>query len=390
MKIGKIKIDVMMWVWLAIATPAIATPLRVSVITCAPGKEVYELYGHTALRIKGADFDSVWNYGVFDFNEPNFVGRFVKGDLMYMVAGYPFDWFMPEYVENGRRVEEQVLNLTVSESETLRKSLQTNALPQNRRYPYDYVKDNCSTRIMEQIKTAAPLAQPSGDTKPQQATFRNAMRRYHSHYPWYSFGIDVALGYPVDTAITADDLLFLPGELNKRLASTTKSDGSPLVKETVVLNEGFPDATLPPTPWWLTPQFWAWILFAAALIYEWQAWRKGRSLKIFEAIYFACIGLAGCVIAYLVFISSHKAASPNLLLIWLNPLALIVPLCIWWRKGRPIVAAYMIANVFALLGMAFIWPFQHQSGNATFIPLGATDLLLAAFYVALYGKNKRK
>ena len=30
--------------------------------------------------------DSVWNFGIFDFREPNFVYRFVKGETDYMVA----------------------------------------------------------------------------------------------------------------------------------------------------------------------------------------------------------------------------------------------------------------------------------------------------------------
>ena len=126
--------------------------LKVSVITCWPGQEVYELYGHTALRIQGTDnlgapFDSVWNYGVFNYSEPNFVGRFVMGEMMYQVAGYPFAWFMPEYVGAGRRVEEQTLDLTQPQAEALRHALQVNCLPQNRVYLYDYVKDNCSTRV---------------------------------------------------------------------------------------------------------------------------------------------------------------------------------------------------------------------------------------------------
>lgn len=44
--------------------------LTVSLITCAPGRDVYELCGHSALRIRGEGMDSVWNYGLFDFSAP--------------------------------------------------------------------------------------------------------------------------------------------------------------------------------------------------------------------------------------------------------------------------------------------------------------------------------
>jgi len=61
-----------------------ADSLRVSFITCYPGPEIYELYGHEAIRIRSNTMDSVWNFGIFDFREPNFVYRFVKGETDYM------------------------------------------------------------------------------------------------------------------------------------------------------------------------------------------------------------------------------------------------------------------------------------------------------------------
>lgn len=361
--------------------------LRVSVITCWPGRQVYELYGHTAIRITGETFDSVWNYGIFDFNEPNFVGRFVKGDLMYSVAGYPFAWFMPEYVWTGRHVEEQVLDLSGKESEALRHALQLNSLPQNRRYPYDYVKDNCSTRVNDKIEGVLTTGL-SDVVAPHYPTYRAAMRSHHSHYPWYSMGIDITLGYPMDTVVNSRDLLFLPQELYAHLGRATRSDGRRIVKDTVVLNEGEGDATLPPTPWWLGPVWWGWVICALAGCYEaLVVWRRGRVWKVPEALYFFAIGVTGSVIAYLVLMSSHAASRPNLLLMWFNPLAFLVPLLIWWRSTKKIVLAYMVANIFALLMLSIIWPFQLQSGNAAFVPLAITDILLATGYVVGFVKR---
>lgn len=363
--------------------------LRVSIITCYPGEEVYELYGHSAIRIMSERFDSVWNYGMFDFREPNFVGRFVKGDLQYAVGGYPFAWFLPEYQATHRRVVEQELNLTDQEATNLRKALQINALPQNRKYPYDYVHNNCATRIWEKVRDnlATPVEYPQRSTYP---TFRSAMRAYHSHYPWYSLGIDVALGFPIDTIINGDDELFLPEMLMQRLANSSRRDGMPLVSDTVVLNQGVEDATLPPTPWWQGPIFWAWIVAVAAVIYAAISQHKHRCFRIFEAIYFFIIGLAGIIVAYLVLLSTHAAASPNLLLAWLNPLAWIVPICIWSARTRMLAVAYLAANVIAIIFVGIVWPFQAQCGNAAFIPLLIADVALAANYVALYIKSRNR
>ena len=382
-------LTLLLWSWLILMASG---PLQVSLITCWPGDEVYELYGHTALRVRGTSdngvpFDSVWNYGVFNYSDPNFIGRFVKGELMYQVAGYPFAWFMPEYIHKGRHVEEQILNLSSEQAASLHKALQINALPANRVYLYDYVKDNCSTRVWDKIETAAGgITLPPGRN---YATYRKAMRAYHSHYPWYSLGIDMALAYPVDTLVTDRDLLFLPIELHDKMAAATLADGSKAVAATNILNEGVADATLPPTPWYLTPLFWNWILTAIVIVYTMVCIRRRRSMKWLEAIFFGLMGIAGCIIAFLVFFSIHRASSPNLLVTCINPLALIVPALIWSDATRPVVVAYMTAQSIVLVIMAMIWPFQTQCGNAAFIPIALSELILSVSYIYLY-INQRK
>lgn len=367
--------------------------LRVSLITAAPGPEVYELYGHTALRIRGCDdgvpFDSVWNYGVFDYEEPNFVGRFVAGDLNYAVSGYPFQWFLPEYERAGRTVTEQTLDLTAAQARTLRRNLQINCLPQNRKYRYDYVRNNCSTRVSDRLEEVLGVTLLSPDAKATFPTYRAAMKHYHSHYPWYDLGIDLALGLPVDTLITPHDEGFLPLTLSTRVAGARLPDGRPLVSQTNILYAGVPDATLPPTPWWKGPVFWGWVLFVLTVVYTVKEWRAGKSYRWGEALFFLWVGLAGCLIAYLALFSSHEAARPNLLLVWLNPLALAVPACIWSRRTRPLAVAYMIANIIALCTLSAIWPFQAQTWNIALWPLIATDIALSAAYAGIYIRARR-
>ena len=96
-----------------------APSVQVSLITCSPGRDIYELCGHTALRVRSGDMDMAVNYGIFDFNAPNFVYRFVKGETDYMVAAYPFEHFMEGYQRQGRSVTEQPLNLTSRQADSL-------------------------------------------------------------------------------------------------------------------------------------------------------------------------------------------------------------------------------------------------------------------------------
>lgn len=371
---------------LFLAFPSVATQKRdsivVSLLTAWPGPEVYQLCGHSAIRIRGAEVDSVWNYGVFNFDEPNFVYRFVKGETDYMLVGYPTMWFMPEYLSEGRKVLEQDLNLTQDEAWKLRSLLQTEALPQNRTYRYNYVKDNCATRITDRLAQAADARLIFPDTI-AYGTFRREMRAFHRDYPWYQFGIDLALGSGLDRELRANEEMFVPTVMSDRYAKATLSDGRRLVSDTRQLTPDSGHATLPPTPWYLTPNFWSvicFILMAAFSVF--MAWKR-RILRWLYCLWFALIGLGGCVIAFLVFASDHEATSPNMLLLWLNPLQLIVAVCVWWPRAHWPVNIMAWYNIVVLGILLIIWPFQLQSANPAFFPLMGATLALSIVYAIL-------
>lgn len=367
----------------------------VSLITCWPGSDVYELCGHEALRVRGVaggmPVDTVWNYGVFDFNTPNFIYRFVKGETDYLLAGYPFEWFLPEYQATGRKVVEQDLNLTQDEALRLVGMLREEGKPENRTYRYNYVRDNCATRILDRIDSVAGKKVVYPD-KINYGSFRKAMRHYHRDYPWYQFGIDLALGSGIDVPISGREEMFIPVEMAGKAAEARLPDGRPLVSATRVLNQGVLNATLPPTPWYLTPLTFAWIIFAISVFTAFWMWKSSKIAKVVYSVWFGICGLAGCLIAFLVFVSEHEATSPNVLILWLNPLQLILAFTVWSRRAR--IGSYIIAyyDMVILVSLLLVWSFQHQSANAAIFPLmGATLILAAAFaFVApgVYASNK--
>ena len=371
---------------LFLAFPSVATQKRdsivVSLLTAWPGPEVYQLCGHSAIRIRGAEVDSVWNYGVFDFDEPNFVYRFVRGETDYMLVGYPTMWFMPEYLSEGRKVLEQDLNLTQDEAWKLRSLLQTEALPQNRTYRYNYVKDNCATRITDRLSQATDARLIFPDTI-AYGTFRREMRAFHRDYPWYQFGIDLALGSGLDRELRANEEMFVPTVMSDRYAQATLSDGRRLVSDTRQLMPDSGHATLPATPWYLTPNFWSAICFILMVAFSvFMAWKR-KILRWLYCLWFAIIGLGGCVIAFLVFASDHEATSPNMLLLWLNPLQLIVAVCVWWPRAHWPVNIMAWYNIVVLGILLIIWPFQLQSANPAFFPLMGATLALSIVYAIL-------
>ena len=371
--------------------PILTAQNRASLITAWPGSEIYELCGHEAIRISGPDIDSVWNFGIFNFNEPNFVGRFVKGETDYSVAGYPFAWFPGEYINAGRRVEEQVLNLSPEEVEKLHKLLIRYSQPPLNRYRYNYIKNNCSTKIADLLDSVAggPVIYP--DTT-RFSTYREAMRGYHINYPWYQFGIDVALGSGLEEEISPREELFIPVEFNRHAASAQLPDGRPLVAYTNVLYQGRSDAVAPPTPFLLTPLWVSIVVATVSLILIAVCWRKNVVPKIWYAFFFGLAGLAGCLVAFLIWFSSHAATSPNLLIFFLNPLQLIIPLSLWWKPMRYPLNAMMWLNIASVGMLLVLFPIfdKGQSGQTSLLILMATDVVLAAYYLRTVFAEEKK
>lgn len=359
--------------------------LTVSLVTCFPGPDIYALCGHEGIRIQTAKSDSIWNYGLFDFNTPNFATRFALGQTDYMVAGYPFEWFMPEYVARGSKVVEQVLNLTPQEARDIRAALRTVSLPQNNTYRYNYVRRNCATEIRDLVDTKTRSRIIFTDSV-RNDTFRKAMRSYHKNYPWYQFGIDIALGPGIDKRINSHEEMFAPVDMMQKFATAHFDDGRPVVKQTTVIFEGKPDAILPPTPWYLTPLFFASLIFLfsfGVIIYK---WKTGKDARWWISLWSAATGIAGCIITFLVFFSSHEATGSNLLILWLNPLQFVPAIAVWTRK-RPLTAVFCWLNIVVVGSLLIIWPFLRQvTASAVFPLMGAT--ILTAISFLLHGKNR--
>lgn len=372
------------------------TPLQadttVSIITCMPGSQIYELEGHTALRIKMPHADLAVNYGVFDFDAPNFVYRFVKGETDYLCAAYDFSHFLNSYSRQGREVVEQVLNLSSEQKKRLTDLISENLQPENAVYRYNYVKDNCATRPLAIVEKAigdtVTFSQQTGEALPY-TTFREAMRHYHADYPWYQFGIDLALGSGIDYPVSIREKTFAPVALNQLLADATV-DGRPLVASTSVISPSRPGGgPLPSTSVFISPMAVSLVVLALSV---WLTIRNLRSLTIsrwFDSILFGLTGLAGLLLTFLIFVSVHEATSPNWLYLWLNPLALIVPALCWLKRCKKIVLCYHFVNFVLLSALGVLWWVLPQSGNPAFIPLIAAVYIRSAAHIFIYYARKR-
>lgn len=365
----------------------------VYLVNIYPGSDIYELEGHSAIVVESPGMPAMaYNYGMFDFAAPNFVYRFVKGETDYYVAAYPWEIFMSHYVRTGRRIMAHRLNMTPQQTARLIQLLDENVKPENAVYRYNYVRDNCATRPLRMIEKAmgdsivfgpAPFESQSG----VRPTFRNVMRHYHRNYPWYQFGIDLALGSGVDFTANSRDLTFAPVELDGMLAAATV-DGKPLVAESAPMYDVAPDnAVLPATPWYMTPMAVACLVFLLGAFVTYRDLRRHSTCRIFDTLYYLGAGVLGCIIAFLIFVSVHEATSPNWLFLWLNPFCLLVPALIWIKKAKIVLICYQIVNFALLVGLIAAWYFLPQSANAAFLPLILTDVMRSASFLYI---NYRK
>ncbi|MBQ5838995.1 MAG: DUF4105 domain-containing protein, partial [Bacteroidaceae bacterium] len=169
--------------------------IEVSVLTCSPGQEVYSLYGHTAIRVKdmNRDIDYVFNYGVFDFDTEYFVWKFVLGETDYICMATPWEYFIQEYKARGSQVVAQVLNLTESEAVAVRDYLMNNIKKENRTYRYNFLTNNCTTRVMDCID-ACVEGEMIYSWATESLTYRQILHQYTKDYPWEEQGNDFLLG----------------------------------------------------------------------------------------------------------------------------------------------------------------------------------------------------
>jgi hypothetical protein len=292
--------------FLAISAWTKAQPLsdgaQISLITCTPGTELYERYGHTALRV----FDSInaiditFNYGIFDFNTDHFYWKFIKGETWYQLGASSTPWFLYDYEIENRPVYEQILNLTPKQRESIWNALLINYKPEYREYLYNFVFDNCATRPYELIKSALGDSIISDYEGYTGETYRHFIRHYTGRHTWANAGINLLFGPKADRPMTSEQRLFLPEELMHYFQYAHTLDGTRLVKHSDV---GSFKAIH--TPWYATWELGLVLYFLAVLAMsiidrirgKWSWW-----VELAAGIPFLVLLL---IVAFLTFFSCH-------------------------------------------------------------------------------------
>lgn len=309
------------------------------------------MYGHTAIRFldKQSGRDLVVNYGMFSFDKPYFVLRFVFGLTDYEIGINTFEMFSWEYGSTGCGVRQQVLNLTAQEKMAIAQAIDRNYEPQNRVYRYNFFYDNCTTRARDII-----VNNLSGkvvyEASTQYPPFRELIHLYNEEHRWARFGNDLLLGVKADRKTTFEQQQFLPERLSDDFehAVIVNTDGTKrkLVSRSFwVLEPAAKDINAEQASLnafdILSPMVCLGAFALLTLVVAAIERRRKRLVWAFDAVAMLLTGACGLILFAMIF-SQHPTVSLNLQILLLNPLNLFMLYSVtkaarrnhihWWIK----------------------------------------------------------
>lgn len=354
--------------------------LRISLLTCTPGKELYSIFGHTAIRVVDNENDLVFNYGTFNFNDPDFYAKFVRGKLDYFLSVEAFTDFVYGYQWEQRGITEQVLSLNCQEKHRLFERLIRNAQEANKFYKYDFLFDNCTTRAGDMIRkdndrtfiTKNILQGPP-------PTFRELLHEYldKGGLVWSKLGIDILLGSRIDRTVNNAEFQFLPDNLMRGMDSTAVDGISIVNDKSVILKQAWTVEGTAILPLW-------WTLSLAAIIFLFSWYHRhtySRWQSVFDHIFFSLLGLLGCLLVFMWWGTDHASCRDNFNLLWCLPFSLAF---IWLpNKFQAIRKKYFLVQTAGLLILMVCWKLLPQQMNIALLPI----VLLTAMRSWMIAKN---
>ena len=336
--------------------------LRISILTCAPGGELYATFGHTAIRVidSTTQRDIIFNYGTFDFSDPDFYTKFIRGKLLYFLSAEDPASFAYSYQMDNRSVWEQELNLSPAQKKALFNALLNNMQGDNRYYQYDFLFDNCTTRVSELLSKTTGFAVPQ-PLVPKGTTYRNMLHEYldKGNQPWSKLGIDLLLGSKIDEPVSIASSMFLPDYLMKGLDSSKPLLAKPKTYflQTPVIEAG--NSMYMPT---LVMSI---LLIGIVLLSQWKQQQWSLFFKILDSALFYITGMAGILLLFMWVGTDHKACSNNYNLIWALPTHAIAAFALW-KKRKWMHTYFKVSSLLYIIVLASWWFLPQEFNPALF------------------------
>jgi hypothetical protein len=341
--------------------------LQVYLLTIGPGDEVWERFGHNAIGIRDlrAHTDIAYNWGLFNFQQPGFVAKFVRGDMMYWMAGSDAATDMAMYIARNRSITIQELNLSPNQRGSLLEALRVNAREENKYYHYNYFLDNCSTRVRDALdRVLGGALREATEGVSASRSFRSASLALMAEDLVTATGIDIGLGRPADRHMSAWEEMFIPMHMRDRLRivqiPNDRGQRARLVSSERLVFQArrAPDSERPPNhaPLFLVTSTLVGAAFLVAVRVAAGPRHQSRTARLLIGVWSLAVGLLGAVLVFLRLGTHHTFTFQNLNLLQYNPLWLLAALLLPFaapatRASRAVRAIAGIAGVLTASAM---------------------------------------
>ena len=369
----------------------LAKDAEISIITIGPGKQLYDSFGHNAIRVSDPSNgkDLAFNYGTFDFNTPNFYIKFGQGKLPYALSVSTYDGFLRNYIAEKRWIKQQKLDLTYGEKIAIFEFLLNNAQPSNREYQYDFFLDNCATRIRDvlAVNLGSKLSYQDKQYAPFLYSFRELIQQRLHWNSWGSLGIDIALGAVIDRTANPWEHQFLPDYVFESLKSATitrNNKTSALIKKETTINNPGPRARN--TAFSLSP-FFIFLVIALGIVYRTlRDSKQQKRSRWLDTVLFFVTGIVGVLLLVLWLATDHTATINNYNILWAFPVNLIFCTLLSKKTPKKWLSRYLSFLIILLILLVVHWCTGVQVFAGALLPL-LIALSIRYVYVIRYLKK---
>ncbi len=364
-----VKLTILLLLQTGIAYSQDSSRLRISLLTCTPGDELYSIFGHSAIRIVdssevGNDFyDLVYNYGTFNFDDEGFYLKFMRGKLLYFISIEKFEDFKFLYQSTNRGITEQLLNLSGKEKEDIRFALNENLKEENKYYKYDFFLDNCTTRLRDLIEKSKNPKPQFPAVMPENTPFRQAIHQYldSGKQYWSKLGIDILLGARTDRVMTSREQQFLPDNLMQAIEKSTPGMSQSTNNLYALTGNHDKDSLF-------TPTLCFYLLLALYFLLSLSSNPIIQTILAgMDGLLFFITGLLGIILLLMWFYTDHSMTKNNYNLLWALPSHLAISFFINSKKKG--VSKYFLFIGIAMVFVLAAWFFLPQQMNNSLIPI---------------------
>ena len=348
---------------------------KISILSIGEGPSLVDAFGHTAIRVKDAELknDVVFNFGVYDFNSPNFYSNFVKGRPEYKLAIQNYSNLIQNYIRQKRYIVEHQLNLDQNSTKIIIDLLVEKL--NDPYYIYDYFRDNCTTRAANIVIDKTNNKFKDDKLKSEAIlTYRDLIHRKINENSWAALGIDLCLGAIIDKKINTRETFFLPENLMNYLDFF---EGG-MIKRNIIYS---PESEISyrenlPSP--LRINLLLSLIIVVITIFNFKSNKWNKSL---DSLIFLISGSIGILIIYLWFFSTHFAGAQNFNFLWAFPLNFALIFAIYKNKIPNWSIGYIKLLIILIILLFLHWTTGVQKYNLTLLPIFVALLIRYSFLV---------